>query len=72
VWRDIYHLLSTLFGKEVAQDVGREEDDIHSSHRLAEGVFNRTFEVTVKDDVQAVSRLRYPCTHPSVMRLLTR
>jgi aminoglycoside phosphotransferase (APT) family kinase protein len=50
--------------RAVAQAVDRHEDDICSLRKLAEGGFNRTFEITMKDGLQVVSRLPYPCTLP--------
>lgn len=48
----------------MVQAVDRCEDDIRSFRKLAEGGFNRTFEITMKDGQQIVARLPYPSTLP--------
>lgn len=50
--------------RTVTQAVSRCEADIQSFHKLAEGGFNRTFEITMKDGLQTVARLPYPSTLP--------
>jgi aminoglycoside phosphotransferase (APT) family kinase protein len=50
--------------KAVAQAVSRDEDDIDCLRKLAEGRFNRTFEVSMKDGLRIVCRLPYPSTLP--------
>lgn len=48
----------------MVQAVDRCEDDIRSFRKFAEGGFNRTFEITMKDGQQIVARLPYPSTLP--------
>src|SRR5271155_1500008 len=50
--------------RTVIQAVDRCEDDIQSFCKLAEGGFNRTFEITMKDSLQIIARLPYPSTLP--------
>lgn len=50
--------------KAVAKAVNRDEGDIINMSKLAEGGFNRTFEVTMKDGLQIIARLPYPSTIP--------
>ncbi|KAL8897818.1 MAG: hypothetical protein Q9207_007008 [Kuettlingeria erythrocarpa] len=49
----------------VASSCGRTEADVLNLHKLGEGGFNRTFEVTMRDGLQIVARLPYPCTFPN-------
>lgn len=48
--------------KAAAASVGRNSDDVRSIDKLAEGGFNRTFELTMKDGFQLIARLPYPST----------
>jgi len=48
----------------VAKAVNKDEGDIKGMSKLAEGGFNRTFEVTMKDGLQVIARLPYPSTLP--------
>lgn len=48
----------------MAKAVNRGEGEIKSLSKLAEGGFNRTFEVTMKDGLQIIARLPYPSTPP--------
>ncbi|KAM5453108.1 hypothetical protein MaudCBS49596_002884 [Microsporum audouinii] len=49
-----------------AASVNRHEADIQSFRKLAEGGFNRIFEITMKDDnTQILARLPYPSTVPT-------
>ena len=47
-----------------AQSVGRSSDDIVNLPKLAEGGFNRTFLITLRDDFQLVARIPHPATVP--------
>lgn len=47
-----------------AASIGRSESDISSFRKLAEGGFNRTFEIVMQDGVQLVARIPYPITEP--------
>ncbi|KAI9709971.1 MAG: hypothetical protein M1820_003049 [Bogoriella megaspora] len=48
----------------VAKAVNRQEGAVQKICKLAEGGFNRTFEVTMNDGVQVIARLPYPTTVP--------
>ena len=47
-----------------AESVDRSPDYIVSFEKLAEGGFNRTFLITMRDDFQLVARIPYPVTVP--------
>ncbi|PGG99343.1 hypothetical protein AJ80_09381 [Polytolypa hystricis UAMH7299] len=48
-----------------AASIHRDETDIKSFTKLAEGGFNRVFEITMKhDDARVLARLPYPCILP--------
>ncbi|EJF63622.1 protein kinase subdomain-containing protein PKL/CAK/Fmp29 [Dichomitus squalens LYAD-421 SS1] len=47
-----------------AQSVDRSPDDIIDLTKLAEGGFNRTFLITMRDGFQMVARIPYPATVP--------
>ncbi|KAF9819586.1 hypothetical protein IEO21_02050 [Rhodonia placenta] len=47
-----------------AQSVGRSPADVVHLSKLAEGGFNRTFLITLCDDLQMVARIPYPTTLP--------
>ena len=47
-----------------AQSVGRSPADVVNLSKLAEGGFNRTFLITLRDDFQVVARIPYPVTVP--------
>lgn len=47
-----------------AQSVGRSFADVVGLSKLAEGGFNRTFLITLRDDFQMIARLPYPATIP--------
>ena len=47
-----------------AQSIGRSPADVTNLSKLAEGVFNRTFLITLHDDFQLVARIPYPVTDP--------
>ncbi|KZF25763.1 kinase subdomain-containing protein [Xylona heveae TC161] len=50
--------------KAAAISIGRDGSDIRSIQKLAEGGFNRTFQLTMKDGFQLIARLPYPSTQP--------
>lgn len=50
--------------KIAAQSVDRHETDIKSFHKLAEGGFNRVFEITMNDNTRVLARVPYPSTLP--------
>ena len=47
-----------------AESVGRGPDDIVGLAKFAEGGFNRTFLITMRDGFQMVARIPYPVTVP--------
>ncbi|KXN87576.1 Importin subunit beta-1 [Leucoagaricus sp. SymC.cos] len=47
-----------------AQSVNRNADDVVDLKKLAEGGFNRTFLITMRDGFQMVARIPYPATVP--------
>lgn len=47
-----------------ASSCGRTEADVVNLHKLGEGGFNRSFQLTMRDGLQIVARLPYPCTFP--------
>ncbi|EJD08141.1 protein kinase subdomain-containing protein PKL/CAK/Fmp29 [Fomitiporia mediterranea MF3/22] len=47
-----------------AQSVGRSPADVINFSKLAEGGFNRTFLITLRDGFQMVARIPYPVTVP--------
>jgi len=49
--------------KAAATAVGKDAADVQSFHKLAEGGFNRIFELTI-DGLQVIARLPYPSTYP--------
>ncbi|CAK1366384.1 unnamed protein product [Cercospora beticola] len=50
-----------------AKSIDRSKKDIKSFRKLAEGGFNRVFEVTMKDGFQVIARLPYPSTQPRLL-----
>ncbi|EME87859.1 uncharacterized protein MYCFIDRAFT_205819 [Pseudocercospora fijiensis CIRAD86] len=48
-----------------AKSINREQDDVQSIRKLAEGGFNRVFELTLNDGHQIIARLPYPSTQPA-------
>ena len=48
----------------VAKAVNKDEEDVESLSKLAEGGFNRTFKITMKDGLQIIARMPYPSTLP--------
>jgi hypothetical protein len=47
-----------------AASVNRNSDDVAGFDKLAEGGFNRSFLVTMRDGFQLVARIPYPATEP--------
>lgn len=47
-----------------AKSVGSTEADVVAIKKLAEGGFNRAFEITMRDGYQVLARLPYPATLP--------
>lgn len=50
--------------KAAASSVGCTESEISSFRKLAEGGFNRTFEVVMREGLQLVARIPFPITEP--------
>ncbi|KAH9873194.1 hypothetical protein J1614_005592 [Plenodomus biglobosus] len=50
--------------KAAASSVNKPVTDVQSLHKLAEGGFNRIFEVGMKDGTSVLARLPYPSTLP--------
>jgi len=50
--------------KAAASSINRHEGDIKGFSKLAEGGFNRVFEITMNDNTQVLARLPYPSTYP--------
>lgn len=50
--------------KAAAKSVNRPTSDIQSFRKLAEGGFNRVFEISMKDGSSIIARLPYPSTLP--------
>ncbi|RMY17246.1 hypothetical protein D0867_06172, partial [Hortaea werneckii] len=50
-----------------AESVGRRKEDTKSFRKLAEGGFNRVFEVTMRDGFRIIARLPYPSTQPKFL-----
>ncbi|KAJ7221939.1 kinase-like domain-containing protein [Mycena rebaudengoi] len=70
-WVQVSYMLfySLIFDVEglrrlAAQSVGRSPADVVNLSKLAEGGFNRTFLITLRDDFQMVARIPYPATLP--------
>ena len=51
--------------KAAAQSIGRCVSDIKSFKKIAEGGYNRVFELVTDDDVRIIARLPYPSTVPN-------
>lgn len=47
-----------------ARSVGRTTADVRSFKKLAEGGFNRIFELAMRDGTQVIARLPYPIAQP--------
>lgn len=54
----------SALSRAAAVSVGRSDGDVKSIRKLAEGGFNRTFELTMSDGLQVIARLPYPSTQP--------
>ena len=50
--------------KVAAHAVDKDESDIKTLFKLAEGGFNRVFEIVFKDDISILARLPYSSTEP--------
>lgn len=50
--------------KIAAGSINRSSTDIKTFRKIAEGGFNRVFEVTMRDNTQILARLPYPSTVP--------
>lgn len=50
-----------------AKSVNRQQEDVRSVRKLAEGGFNRVFELTMRDGLQVIARLPYPSTLPKLL-----
>lgn len=50
--------------RAAAESVKKSESDVASLRKLAEGGFNRIFEVTMRDGTCVLARLPYPSTLP--------
>lgn len=50
--------------KAAAKSVNRPTSDIKSFHKIAEGGFNRVFDISMKDGSSILARLPYPSTFP--------
>lgn len=50
--------------KAAATSASRSERDVVGFRKLAEGGFNRIFEITMHDGIQIIARLPYPFTVP--------
>lgn len=50
--------------KAAAESVGRSSNDVQYINKLAEGGFNRIFELTMNDGFQLIARLPYSLTQP--------
>jgi hypothetical protein len=59
----ILHFDVAELKKAAAAAVGKDAAGVQSLHKLAEGGFNRVFELTI-DGLQVVVRLPYPSTYP--------
>ncbi|KAF8912527.1 hypothetical protein CPB85DRAFT_1252623 [Mucidula mucida] len=53
-----------IFASQSADSVGRTLRDIHTLVKFAEGGFNRTFLITMRDGFEMVARIPYPVTVP--------
>ena len=58
----ILHFDVAELKKAAAAAVRKDAADVHSFHKLAEGGFNRVFELTI-DGLQVIARLPYPSTY---------
>ena len=59
----ILHFDVAELKKAAAAAVSKDAAGVRSFHKLAEGGFNRVFELTI-DGVQVIARLPYPSTYP--------
>ncbi|RAK98730.1 uncharacterized protein BO80DRAFT_495297 [Aspergillus ibericus CBS 121593] len=54
-----------------AQSVRKKEEDVVGFEKLAEGGFNRSFLVTMRDSSRFVARIPYPITEPSSLVIVS-
>ena len=59
----ILHFDVAELKKAAAAAVSKDAASVQSFHKLAEGGFNRVFELTI-DGLQVIARLPYPSTYP--------
>ncbi|KAF2206810.1 hypothetical protein CERZMDRAFT_102979 [Cercospora zeae-maydis SCOH1-5] len=52
--------------EDAAKSVDQQKTDIKSLRKLAEGGFNRVFEVTMRNGFQVIARLLYPSNQPKM------
>lgn len=52
------------FKRLAAQSINRPENDLTGFEKLAEGGFNRTFLITMRDGFKFVARIPFPVTQP--------
>jgi hypothetical protein len=50
--------------KAAANSVNKPESDVKSIQKLAEGGFNRIFEIAMRDETSVLARMPYPSTLP--------
>lgn len=50
--------------RAAARAIHKPESDVQSLHKLAEGGFNRIFEIVMADETSVLARLPYPSTLP--------
>ncbi|CAK3994612.1 26S protease regulatory subunit 4 [Lecanosticta acicola] len=58
------HFNITALLEAAAASINRQKSDVKSFRKLAEGGFNRVFEITMRDGLQIVARLPYSSTQP--------
>ncbi|KAJ4994062.1 hypothetical protein SVAN01_00539 [Stagonosporopsis vannaccii] len=58
------HFNTEELKKAAAESIGKHESDVKSLQKLAEGGFNRVFEITMKNGMSMLARLPYPSTLP--------
>ncbi|RMZ68811.1 phosphotransferase enzyme family [Pyrenophora seminiperda CCB06] len=60
--RLIFNLAELM--KAAADSINKPESDVKSIQKLAEGGFNRIFEITMRDETSVLARMPYPSTLP--------
>ncbi|KAF7125333.1 hypothetical protein CNMCM5793_001511 [Aspergillus hiratsukae] len=63
--RQLFFNVSQL-NRITAASIGRPEQDVSYIRKLAEGGFNRVFEITLGEGTQVIARLPYPSTEPRI------